>query len=474
MERAVLACDIGTSSLKAALVDSSGAVLVSARVRFPEARRSARDWTLALAEASACLRKCLAESGTGIPFDPVAIAISGNGPTLVSIDKTGETGPVLLWNELVAPGENESRPRTDSSPHSALSPRARHSGHGSSVAGEAPSSPSIFIPRILSYRAAFGSRYENARLLLSGPEYLIWALTGNAVTILPEARFERAYWTAGDLERGGLDGSRLAPFVPTGYVAGKASLSSLRAALGSTGAAPRTEAYPGLEAIPEGIPVIAGGPDFIVALIGTGTLNAGTACDRAGTSEGLNVCTAERIDRESVRTLPSVIGGLWNASYLLPETGAAFHAWRRDAGQNKRPYPEIMAEIEASPIIPAHGEPLHPGRAMVERIGFSVRRGVETLKAATGLDCAFTLSGGQARNETWNQMKADITGASFALTATPDGELMGDAVVAFASLGDYASIGEAAKRMVTVTRHFEPDAARYRQYTEKFLAHENL
>ncbi len=452
MKRTVLACDIGTSSLKAALVDSSGAVLVSARVRFPEARRSASDWTLALAEASACLRKCLAESGTGIPFDPVAIAVSGNGPTLVSIDKAGETGPVLLWNELVAPGENESRPN--------------HSGHGSSVAGEAPSSPSIFIPRIASYRAAFGSRYENARLLLSGPEYLIWALTGNAVTILPEARFGRAYWTASDLAGAGLDGSRLAPFVPTGHIAGKASLSSLRAALGHG-------AHPGIDAIPEGIPVIAGGPDFVVALIGTGTLSAGTACDRAGTSEGLNVCTANRVDREFVRTLPSVMSGLWNASYLLPETGAAFHAWRRDAGQNRRPYPEIMAEIEESPIIPARGEPLHPGRAMVERIGFSVRRGVETLKAATGLDCAFTLSGGQARNETWNQMKADITGATFALTATPDGELMGDAVVAFASLGDYASIGEAASRMVTVARHFEPDAARYRQYTEKYLAHEN-
>ena len=464
MERTALACDIGTSSLKAALVDGGGRVLAQARVRFPDARRTARDWALAFAEACARIKAALAASD-GATFAPEAIAISGNGPTLVSVDPSGACGPVLLWNDPVGdfPRANGS-PRAGDSPHPVLS-----------------RGPSIFIPRIVAYRDAFAEQYERARTILSGPEWLVWALTGNATTILPDPRFERAYWTPGDLAAAGLDGSRLAPFAPIGHDAGKSSRALLRAAAGAcdgeAGDAASKDVFPAraasFDAVPEGIPVISGGPDFVVALIGTGTLSPGKACDRAGTSEGLNVCTAEPIEHRTIRPLPSVIPGLWNAAYLLPDTGAEFHAWRRATGQDGREYPDIMAEIAASPIFPSRGEEIHPGRALVERIGFSVRRGVEALHAATGPVGEFALSGGQARNATWNQMKADIAGATFALTSTPDGELMGDAVVAFAALGEYGSIEEAAHRMVTVARRFEPDAARHRLYTEKYLSHEN-
>jgi xylulokinase len=445
MERIALACDVGTSSLKTALVDSSGRVLASARVRFPEARRNARDWLVAFSEAVACLRATVTRSGGEIPdyaraFAPDAIAISGNGPTLVAVDSRGEAGPVLLWNDAV-PGA------------------IREPG---SVAGERPESNSLFIPRILAYRDLFPAPYDRARHLLSGPEYLAWALTGNAATILPEPRFEAAYWTDEENARAGIDGSRLAPFVPIGQVMGTASAAHLTSIAGAG-------VFPKELAALEGIPVIAGGPDFVVALVGTNTLSPGTACDRAGTSEGLNVCTPTRIAHRSIRALPSVIAGLWNASYLLPDTGAAFHAWRIGTAQRAKSYPELMEGIERSPINPKAGEALHPGRAVVERIGFAVRRGVETLREATGFEGDFALSGGQARNETWNQMKADITGAAFALTTTADGELMGDAIIAFAALGSFGSVPEAADAMVRVARRYEPDPERYRAYTERYL-----
>jgi len=446
MERTVLAVDIGTSSLKAALVDARGTVVASARVRFPETQRVARDWIVALDEAARSLKTALCASAGGAVHaaeKPAAIVISGNGPTLVSVHDqdiafatpsafAGDAGPVLMWNDPADAAASE------------------------------PSGESIFIPRLASYRRKFSNHWDRARYILSGPEYLIYALTGNAVTILPERRYENAYWTADSLSSAGLTGAKLAPFVTTGAIVGTV--------------APGWADFASFESdgfLSPGIPVVAGGPDFIVALVGTGTMVAGTACDRAGTSEGLNVCTASRVAHEGIRTLPAVASDLWNASYLLPETGAAFHAWRLGTGQNARAYPEIMAEIEASPIFPARGEPLHAGRAMVERIGFSVRRGIETLERATGFKPTYVLSGGQARNEIWNQMKADITGAPFALTATPDGELMGNAVIGFTALGDYKTPQEAAARMVRITRRYEPDGERHAQYTEKYLINEN-
>lgn len=411
MNRTVLACDIGTSSLKAILADERGNTLAAARCRFPRARRAAGDWTAALREAVRILKP-----GPGL----AAIAVSGNGPTVLGVMADGTPGEVLLWNDPV-PG-----------------------------AAANAAIKSLFIPRLLAYESLHPETFASARWLMSGPEYLAFLLTGNPVTILPEPRYETAYWTEPELKLAGLDGTRLPPFAIAGSVVGKTGNATA-------------------EFLPKGIPVISGGPDFTVALIGTGTLEPGRACDRAGTSEGLNVCTAGIVEHADIRPLPAVVAGLWNASYLLPETGADFNAWRREAGLATRSYPDIMAEINSSPIAVKPGEPAHPGRAVVERIGFSVRKGIETLEAATGMRPVYRLSGGQARNDTWNRMKADITGATFALTATPDGELMGDAILAFTALGAYGSMREAAGAMVRVVRLYEPDRARHALYTEKYL-----
>ncbi len=411
MNRAVLAVDIGTSSLKAAIIDIKGNALAASRCRFPETRRSCVDWALALADAVTIL--------SPLP-ELAAVSISGNGPTLASVDPGGNPGPTLLWNEPV---------------------RGAYGGK------------SLFIPRLLEFRDRWPAEWDAARHVLSGPEWLMWALTGEAVTVLPERRFETAYWTIPELAEAGLDGSRLAPWVDAGTV------------IGRTGTGPYSPRIP----LPAGIPVVAGGPDFYVALVGTATVEPGTACDRAGTSEGLNACTSTPTPAPGVRILPGALGGLWNAACLLPDTGAAFHEWRKSSGQSGRPYPEIMREILASDIRPRHGEAPHPGRLLVEDIGFSVREAGERLAAATGFNPAWRLSGGQARNALWNRMKADMTGFAFELTGTPDGELMGDAILGFTATGGYGDVREACRAMVRVAERYEPDPGLLAEYSEKYL-----
>lgn len=412
MNRAVLAVDIGTSSLKAALIDKTGAVLASSRCRFPDTRRTGNDWVLALADAVTIL-----SPGP----DLAAVAISGNGPTLASVNDDLTSGPILLWNE----------PASLREPYD-----------------------SIFIPRLMEYRTRFSEAWNGAKTVLSGPEWLVWALTGEAVTLLPEARYERAYWTKEELEKAQIPAEKLAPFASAVSVIGKTGKGVARDRI----------------ALPPGIPVVSGGPDFFVALLGTGTIEEGIGCDRAGTSEGLNLCTAEPTPAPGIRVLPGALEGAWNASCLLPDTGAIFHEWRRSSGQTGRPYPEIMREIVSSDIHPRHGEETHPGRLVVESIGFAVREAAETLFAATGFKPAWRLSGGQARNELWNSMKADITGECFELTGTPDGELMGDAALAFAAIGEYGSLREAVNAMVRIEKRYEPNPFRASEYAEKYLA----
>ncbi len=416
MKTCAIAVDIGTSSLKAALIDSTGDVRAATRVRFPRERRIAAHWLAAFDEGCAQLARGLDEAPSRAEL--VAICVSGNGPTLVSVGKDGTPGPILLWNDPV--------PAPDNGPTSA-----------------GGSARSLFIPRIAAYEELFPREWDNAETVLSGPEFLIWALTRTAVTALPEPRFVEAYWDDRSLAAAAISPSKLPKLVPIATVVG---LAEVPAAF-----RPRAKTT---------VPVIAGGPDFVAALVGTNALAPGKACDRAGTSEGLNVCTATPIADPAIRTLPSASAGLWNAAYLLPDTGARFNAWRRERGLSERAYAEIMADIE--------NDERAPGRDIVEAIGKEVRAGIQKLKAATGHDSAYTLSGGQARNEIWNRMKADMTGATFELTATPDGELMGNAAMAFAAIGEYPSVESAAGAMVKTVRVYEPDGERSARYAERF------
>lgn len=407
MEQTVFCIDIGTSSIKTALITHGGEVVSAARFRFPRTPRQVSHWLDAYRLA---LRALKPEKSA------IAVVISGNGPTLTSTDTEHRATALLLWNDPVD-----------------LTIRNRYSG------------PSLFIPRLLEFSRRFPREYDGAHRILSGPEFLMLQLTGNAVTVLPEQRFEPVYWTESSLAAAGLDAGKMPPFLPAGAIMGETTLGNRKH-----------------------VPVIAGGPDFFVALAGTGAFEPGRACDRAGTSEGLNICVNSPPQHPGIRVLPSLLPEYWNASWLLPESGATFHEYRKSSGESGKPYPELMREILLSPSALPGKKNAHPGRSVVENIGFSVRQGIETLESATGHAPVFYLSGGQARNELWNQMKADITGRSFILTTTADGELMGNAVMASPVLGWYSSIQDASRELVRECRRFEPDPELHNRYSEKY------
>ena len=289
MEECILAADIGTTALKAGLITKEGKVLAMCSVPYsaPENRFVAEGWIWAL---KAALDKLRVSEGNSVSSrserlpEPVegpqikALAISGNGPTLVS-----ESGLTLRWNEY---------------------PAARLSIDETSPDEAHRFANSIFLPRILLFRDLIGDEYEATAHLFSGPEYLIWQLTGNAVTILPEERYETAYWNREVLEGFGIMTGKMPDFVELGHDCGKLL--------------PNAQELLGLG----DIPVIGVGPDFIAALIGTDTTQPGHICDRAGSSEGINMCVDKEIRAEGIRTLPGVKAGLWNISVLIPDSAS--------------------------------------------------------------------------------------------------------------------------------------------------------
>ena len=290
MFNVLLCIDIGTTSLKAGLITARGEVVSFCSIPVEDSQDTegsaykndfaASLWYGAFVQAVCELKKQCLQNGQS-PGQIYKIVISGNGPTVVS-----DCGYTVFWNEDLSdvklPDDAEVR-------------------------------KSLFIPKLLALKKREKKIYKESRWIFSGPEYLIYVLTGQAVTILPEERFKPAYWSREVCKASGLDFEKLPPFVGIGAGCGTL-FKEIAEELTFCGGGEGLRFSPVCR-------VIAGGPDFIVALIGTGTLRAGRLCDRCGSSEGLNFCSDRPLTGEGLRTLPSVIPGLWNLSYLIPNSG---------------------------------------------------------------------------------------------------------------------------------------------------------
>ncbi|MBQ2481925.1 MAG: hypothetical protein II516_11865, partial [Treponema sp.] len=323
---------------------------------------------------------------------------------------------------------------------------------------------SLYIPRILGFAKKFPSYWQQKDCtVFSGPEYLIYLLTGASVSILPEKRFLEAYWSREAFKEAGLSAEdaedamqKLPSFVPPASIAGSLTKTAAEFLCGGEG-----ECAAGL--VKDGIPVVCGAPDFISALVGTNTLRAGLFCDRAGSSEGINLCTSKPVAGQGIRTLPSIIPGLWNASVLLPESGERFCAYKEKISRlYARPISldemvQILLESDGSLAELDQGKYLMLQTAMMVRDGLNaLRRAAEESGAVPALKTEMTVTGGQAENALWNQMKANVTGYTLYTQSLVHAELTGDAVFALLALGLYKDIHSAAAAVCKREVCYEP------------------
>ena len=405
----ILCVDIGTSSLKAALITDEGKVLAKSRRKFllVKTEHSSKEWFPALQNAAAELFEQATESKVD------GICISGNGPTLVAT--SGET---FLWNEEAVQIK----------------------------------SPSLFIPRIISFKNKYSGVWEKTQYIFGAPEYLIWLLTDKACTILPDERYRKAYWTDEDLAAAGLTSDDIAKLPPF-------KMSSEKIG----GLTHKAVSFIGGEehGIEDGLPVFLGAPDFVAALVGTATVEENTICDRAGSSEGINFCTKEPLYGDNIRTLPSIVPGLWNASVLLPDSGSKFAAFKqkidRELGESVD-YNDLLDRMIDSD---GSSAALDQGKYLLIQTALDVKSAIETLRKAAfekGLPFPdkMTITGGQASNDKRNQMKADITGIKIQVPSCSDSELLGDAAMALAGMGVLGSIQEASKKLFSAGKLFIP------------------
>ena len=69
--------------------------------------------------------------------------------------------------------------------------------------------------------------------------------------------------------------------------------------------------------------ITSGAPDFVAALIGTGTVENGFLCDRGGSSQGVTLCSGTKAFPTGLMTTPFFTPGLWKISGIMNTTGIA-------------------------------------------------------------------------------------------------------------------------------------------------------
>jgi xylulokinase len=468
----ILAVDIGTSNFKAAIFSYDGecAASVSLPLSFNAEGGSfeidPRLWLGAFSEC--CLR-------LGSLSKVEALVISGNGPTLVPV-----TGDIPQWPEQAAAFSG-----TAAVPPARLwlDRRALEEARTVSAAAGDFVDAGFFLPKALMIKNREPALYEKTAFFLYCPEYLAYMLTGAARTIFPSEGFERWYWTEEVLATLGLDGGKFPPFVFPGDVIGMLS----------GGMAERF-------GFSKAVPVMAGGPDFFVAILGSGAVSPGQVCDRSGTSEGINACTEKKIDDRRLMSYGHPVKPWWNLSGIISTTGKAVE-WAAGIlgfsgsgdfyGAAAASAPGAGGLIflpylagERAPIWDSQARGVFYGlshaasrsdlaRAAAEGICFAIRDVIEVMEEAGAAIRELRVTGGTARSGVLNQIKADILGKDV-IAAEEDAELAGLAALGAAALGKYKDSGEAVSAMIRQGKTCHPEMKNAELYRAMFSEYRSI
>ncbi len=454
MPRTLLCIDIGTSSMKAGLLDDKGHQLAFARAPFVTGAAELADWSAnrwrqAFALVCAELR----------PTSVDAVVISGHGPSVTAVDASGEPlAPSSLWLD-----HREVRK---------------------------PGIASYFLPRMRWLLDTYPRLPESGLTWFLGcPEWLAHHLTGEAWSFTPNESFLPYIYDASAADAYAIPTETLPPFLYPGHQAGMVREDIAQEC-----------------GLPAGIPVFAGGPDYLMSIVGTDAMEPGRICDRAGTSEGINYCSPDPVDDPGLRSLPHILDGHFSVAAILASTGRLFEWYRRISGQagvdyetmiertdNRRRWdrrPWFFPSLQEGPIsefsagmfvgLGADDSAADMGRAVLNSIGFAVKEALDRF-AVHGLAVAeLRICGGQAKNSAWTRMKADLCGVPLLVPEVADAELVGNCCAGLVGLGEARTLGEAAERAVRFVRRTEPDPeaharftdlyGRYRQARERFRA----
>lgn len=115
-----------------------------------------------------------------------------------------------------------------------------------------------------------------------------------------------------------------------------------------------------------------------------------------------------------------------------------------------------------------HHTKAHIIRAGMEGVSYIIRMLYETLKEL-GIEVKeVRAGGGGAKSDTWMQTLSDILGVEVAVTKVEETALLGSAILGFTLLGEFSSYKEATEKLVKIEKVYTPNKEKTEYYNKKF------
>jgi len=420
-------------------------------------------------------------------------SISGcsQGETVIFLDETGEAvRPALVWYD--------SRARDEMSE---LREIIGSSDELYKVTGIQGFDPMWSAPKILWVKKNQKEVFQNLRHIMLVEDYIVYRLTGvpqSSASLLSTSMLvdihSKKYW---DKVVDYLNIRKyLPPIVEEGSVVGKV--------------APRIANEIGLS---RDVMVVKGSMDQNTGAVGAGNIKRGVITETTGSALAIGISVKEKdtITNIGLPCQPHAVPGLY--IYMpFAQTAGAVYKWFRDTfGQSEVQSvdsPEkafdalnrlagsvgpgadglVFLPFLAGASFPEndsfarggfYGIALrhnraHFARAILESIGYMLRKILDIVENA-GIEVKEVHSmGGGARSDLWLQIKADICGYPFVKMMEEETATLGAAILASVRTGDYDSYEEAARVIVKTGRRFLPDTSNTAIYRRGFSLYNGL
>jgi xylulokinase len=488
----VLALDLGTSGLKAAVISSRAQVVDSEVVPMDVAllpgggaEQRPSDWWAAIVKAATALWA----RGVAKPADVTGIALSSQWGGTVAVDRQGTPlRPAIIWMD--SRGREEARRLAGGFPSvdgyavlKALS-WIRKTGGVPSLSGKDP------VGHIAWLKRHERATYDAAHCFLEPKDWVNLKLTGRAVASVDSIvlhwatdnrdisaiRYDDAMLKLSELDR-----AKLPELVPAASIVG-ALTAEAAAALGLSTA----------------VKVASGGADMHTAAIGAGTVDDYDAHLCLGTSSWLlaHVPFKKADLNHNMASLPAAIPGRY---LFCNEQESAAGALKHVAESllRRTDYDELFGLADQAPAGSAgltflpwlHGErsPVddskvrggfvglslehdqrHLLRAVLEGVAFNTRWLQLYLERNLGRELkVVTVVGGGARSDSWCQLHADVLSRPVRQVEAPQmTNARGAGILGHVALGNLKWTDVNA--LVPVAKTFEPRPQHRALYDERF------
>lgn len=465
--------DLGTSAVKLLLMTADGKIESVVSKEYPLyyphpgwSEQKPEDWWNAVMEGLKELTaNCDKSQIAGISF-------GGQMHGMVALDENDDViRPAILWND------GRTQKQTDYLNNVIGKEKLSELTANIAFAG-------FTAPKILWMKEEEPENFAKTKMIMLPKDYIAFKLSGVYCTDVSDASgmlifdVKNKCWSKEMLEICGITEAQV-PKIFESYEAVGDILPEVAEELG----------------FPKNVKIVAGAGDNAAAAVGTGTVGDGMCNISLGTSGTIFVSSKNfGVDENNALHSFAHADGYYHLMGCML-SAASCNKWWMDEIIGTKDYAGEQAKIEKLgenhvfflPYLMGerspHNNPNARGtfigmtmdttradmtQAVLEGVAFAIRDSFEVAKSL-GIKIERTkICGGGAKSPLWKKIMANVLGIKVDVIESEEGPGYGGAMLAAVACGEYASVEEAAAKLVKVIDTVEPDPELVAKYNDKY------